>query len=600
MHEFVERQIDRTPERPALTFGSRTISYAEMEAQANRIAHALQRMGVKRGITVGLCVDRSIDMVVSIIGILKAGGAHVPLDPAFPAERLNFMSQDSALGVLIAQEKYLEATGVPRSKALLLDQTDLSDMPTSRLPRGANSGAPDTSAYIIYTSGSTGRPKGVQVPHQAIANLIASLQQVPGIEPSDKLLAVTTLSFDIAVLELMLPLTVGAHVVVAERSQVRDAQSLRTLLESSGATVMQSTPSGWRLLLESGWQGHNRFKSIAGGEPLAADLAAALMQRCASVWNGYGPTETTVYSTFWKVQNPSGGISIGRPIANTTVWILDENQQPCPLGVPGEICIGGDGVTLGYLNRPELNQERFLANTFDASGGRIYRTGDRGRWLPNGTLEHLGRIDFQVKLRGYRIELGEIEANLLAMPGVTRAVVVTREDIPGDVRLIAYIVMQPGHSLGSLELRQHLQKILPEYFMPQLFVTLPSIPLLPNGKVDRKSLPAPSESLSERPDATRVAPRNATETLVVSVFAEMLNRRDIGVLDNFFDLGGHSLMAARVMAKLRTATKVDLPLRNLFDRPTPADLAAAVDALLWAQSAAPAKSGGSDREEIDL
>jgi hypothetical protein len=268
--------------------------------------------------------------------------------------------------------------------------------------------------------------------------------------------------------------------------------------------------------------------------------------------------------------------------------------------VPGEICIGGDGVTLGYLNRPELNQERFLANTFDACGGRTYRTGDRGRWLPNGTLEHLGRIDFQVKLRGYRIELGEIEANLLAAPGVTRAVVVTREDTPGDVRLIAYVVVQPGQSLGSSELRQHLQKILPEYFMPQLFVTLPAIPLLPNGKVDRKSLPAPGESSGDRPDATRVAPRNATETLVVSVFAEMLNLRDIGVLDNFFDLGGHSLMAARVMAKLRAATNVDLPLRNLFDRPTPEGLAAAIDALLWAQSSAPAKSGGIDREEIEL
>ena len=361
-----------------------------------------------------------------------------------------------------------------------------------------------------------------------------------------------------------------------------------------------ATPSGWRLLLESGWEGHEKFKSIAGGEPLAPDLAAALLQRSASVWNGYGPTETTVYSTFWRCRTPRRGISIGRPIANTSVWILDENQQPCPAGVPGEICIGGDGVTLGYLNRPELNQERFLTNTFDSSGGRIYRTGDRGRWLPNGTLEHLGRIDFQVKVRGYRIELGEIEANLLTVPGVTRAVVVTGEDHHGDVRLIAYVVLQPGHTLGSSELRRHLQKILPEYFMPQLFIMLPAIPLLPNGKVDRKSLPAPGDTIDDRPDATKVAPRNATETMVLSVFAEMLNRRDIGVLDNFFDLGGHSLMAARVMAKLRTAASVDLPLRNLFDRPTPEGLAAAIDALVWAQSATPAKSGGNDREEIEL
>lgn len=601
MHEFVERQIDRTPQRPALTFGAQTVSYAEVEARANRIAHELRRRGVKRGVAVGLCVERSIDMVAAIIGILKAGGAHVPIDPAFPPERVSFMVEDSALAVMITETRHLERTGVRRSNALLLDEAaTLSEMPTSRLPRDANSAAPDMSAYIIYTSGSTGRPKGVQVPHGAIANLIASLQQTPGIQPSDTLVAVTTLSFDIAVFELMLPLTVGARVVVAERNQVRDAQSLQALLESSDATVMQSTPSGWRLLLESSWKGHKRFKAIAGGEPLAPDLATALLERCASVWNGYGPTETTVYSTFWQVQNPHAGISIGRPVANTTVWILDENQQSCPLGVPGEICIGGDGVTLGYLNRPELNEERFLPNTFDAVGGRIYRTGDRGRWLSNGTLQHLGRMDLQVKVRGYRIELGEIETNLLALPGVARAVVVTREDHPGDVRLIAYVVAQPGNTLSDSELRKQLQRILPEYFVPQLFVELPAIPLLPNGKIDRKALPAPADAIGRRPDEEKIAPRTATESLVLSVFADVLNRRDIGVLDDFFDLGGHSLMAARVMAKLRIAANVDLPLRNLFDRPTPEGLAGAIDALVWSAGATAAKSSGDGREEIEL
>jgi amino acid adenylation domain-containing protein len=602
MHEFIERQVDQTPQRPALTFNSQTISYAEVDARANRVAQALRRMGVTRGVAVGLCVDRSIDMVVAIIGILKAGGAHVPMDPAFPPERLRFMAQDAALAVVITETQHLERTGLTRDRALVLDEAAaLAAMPMSRLPRDANSAAPDTSAYIIYTSGSTGKPKGVQVSHGAIANLIASLQRVPGIEASDTLVAVTTLSFDIAVLELILPLTVGARVVVAERNTARDADSLRRLLETSGATLMQSTPSGWRLLLESGWRGHQGFKAIAGGEPLAPDLATALLARCASVWNGYGPTETTVYSTFWQVGDPQAGISIGRPIANTTVWILDDNQQPCVRGVPGEICIGGDGVTPGYLNRPELNEDRFVTDRLDPVAGRLYRTGDRGRWLPNGTLEHLGRMDFQVKVRGYRIELGEIEANLLAHPGIARAVVITREDRAGDVRLIAYVVPQPGHVVAGSELRQHLQKSLPEYFVPQLFVELPAIPVLPNGKIDRKALPPPTEAVVNRSDTAAVLPRTATETLVVSVFAEVLDRRGIGVHDDFFDLGGHSLMAARVMAKLRAAANVDLPLRNLFDRPTPEGLAAAIDALAWtAESATPGNTGDGEREEIEL
>ncbi len=581
MHEFIERQVDRTPDSPAMVFGDTPLTYSALDARANRIAQRLRQMGVRRGVNVGLCVTRSLDMVPSIIGILKAGGTHVPLDPAFPAERLTFMTSDAAIGALISETEHFAKLGVARDKALLLDQDQakLAAMSAVRPGRDQDAATADTSAYIIYTSGSTGRPKGVQVTHGGIANLFASLTRAPGITAADTLVAVTTISFDIAIFELMLPLTVGARVVIATRDQARDSGALRTLLEGCGATVMQATPAGWRILLESGWEGHKGFKAISGGEPLAPDLANALLKRCASVWNGYGPTETTVYSTFWPVANTERGISIGRPIANTTVWILDERQQLCPQGVPGEICIGGDGVTLGYLNRPELNAERYLPNTFDARGGRIYRTGDRGRWLSNGTLEHLGRLDFQVKVRGYRVELGEIEANLLSLPSVARAVAMAREDRPGDVRLVAYVVAQPGQELTEAALRAHVAKILPEYFVPQHFLVLPQIPLLPNGKVDRKSLPAP-----EAPKLVREfsPPRNDLEKSVAAVFESVLGLPGIGIDDDFFALGGHSLLAAQLTARINRELKVKLSLRTLFDAPTVAQLAEKIQAELAA------------------
>jgi amino acid adenylation domain-containing protein len=602
MHEFIERQADETPDAPAVIFGDDTFSYSQLDARANRIAQRLRQMGVRRGVNVGLCVSRQLDMVPSIIGILKAGGTHVPLDPAFPAERLSFMTRDAAIGALISETGHFAKLDVARDKALLLDQdqAELAAMSSTRPGRDAGAATPDTSAYIIYTSGSTGRPKGVQVTHSGIANLFASLGRAPGITAADTLVAVTTISFDIAIFELMLPLTVGARVVIATRDQARDPGALRTLLESSGATVMQATPAGWRILLESGWDGHKGFKAISGGEPLAPDLANALLRRCATVWNGYGPTETTVYSTFWPVANTERGISIGRPIANTTVWILDERQQLCPQGVPGEICIGGDGVTLGYLNRPELNAERYLPNAFDPRGGRIYRTGDRGRWLANGTLEHLGRLDFQVKVRGYRVELGEIEANLLTLPGVARAVAMAREDRPGDVRLVAYVVAQPGQELNEAALRAHVATILPEYFVPQHFLVLPQIPLLPNGKVDRKSLPAP-----EAPQQARgfSPPRNDLEKSVAGLFENVLGLPGIGIDDDFFALGGHSLLAAQLTARINRELKVKLSQRTLFDAPTVARLAEKIQAELSVgapASDAPIVSKGQSKAPLSI
>ena len=578
-HEFFEAQCERTPDRVAVRAGSAVLSYAELELRANRIAHLLRGNGVHRGVLVGIALDRGIDMVAAVLGVLKAGAGYVPLDPGFPLERLNYMVSDAGLAALVTQGEHAARFDLRGRPVLALDQlaAELRQAPATRIGRDPDAGTPESVAYVIYTSGSTGNPKGVLVPHRATANFLTAMPQAPGIDADDRLVAVTTLSFDIAFMELLLPLAVGAQVIVASREQVRDGAALRALIEASEANYLQATPAGWRLLLESGWRGHPRFKAVSGGEPLALTLAEALLARCGEVWNGYGPTEATVYSTFWKVENPRAGIVIGRPVANTTVWVLDEQRQLCPLGVPGELWIGGASVALGYLGRPELTAERFVADPYaEAPDARLYRTGDRGRWLANGTIEHLGRIDFQVKLRGFRIEPGEIEANLASQVGVAHAVVIVREDVPGDTRLVAYLVAASDASVSESALRAHLRSVLPEYMIPQHFIVLDAIPLLPNGKVDRKSLPAPSAVAGKVVE--RLAPRDELEQRVAAAMASALGRGALGVDDNFFEHGGHSLLAAQFTARLNRDLDLALPLRTVFEAPTVARLAAAIRA----------------------
>ncbi|MBB3228584.1 amino acid adenylation domain-containing protein [Luteibacter sp. Sphag1AF] len=576
-HEAMEQQVDVTPARAAVRHGAERLSYIDLEHRANRIAHCLRKRGVGRGSLVGLCVSRGTDMVATLLGVLKAGAGYVPLDPAFPADRLAFMVEDAALAALIVD---VPPTAFPfdPAKTLILthDRDEIEHAPATRLPRDELSATPDSVAYVIFTSGSTGRPKGVRVPHGALSNFLTSMQRVPGISEADRLVAVTTLSFDIAFMELMLPLSVGAEVIVADHDDVRDGAALRNLVERSHATMMQATPAGWRILIESGWQGHSGFRAVSGGEPLAVDLAEALLQRCGSVWNGYGPTETTIYSTYWAVKAPREGIVIGTPIANTTVYILDAAGSPCPLGVPGEIHIGGAGVTLGYLNRPELTAERFVRDLFSPMpNARMYRTGDRGRWLASGQIEHLGRLDFQVKVRGYRIEPGEIESVLVDLPEVARAVVMAREDRPGDVRLVAYVVGVDGARLDEGTLRTEMKMRLPDYMLPQHVMLLDAIPLLPNGKTDRRALPAPPvQSVATATD--RTPPRNDDERRVAAAMEAVLALPDLDVRDNFFALGGHSLLAAQLTARLNREFSVNLSFRTLFDAPTIAELALAI------------------------
>ena len=585
MHSGFVRQSVATPERVALRHGETQLSYRDLDQRSNRLAHALRARGIGRGERVGLCLSRSADMVVALLGVLKAGATYVPLDPSFPAGRLAYYAEDAKLALLLTESSITTAPlawrddAVQRVLRLDVDTAWLAESPGA-LPASAQDASGSDAAYIIYTSGSTGKPKGVCLPHRAAANFLASVRVEPGIRPDDRLAAVTTLSFDIAVLELMLPLTVGAQVVVVPRETAMDGNLLYELLQASGATLMQATPGLWRMLLDTKWDGSAGFKALVGGESLPPDLAHDLLDRTSELWNMYGPTETTVWSTVWPVSRTAvkqRGVSIGRPIANTSVWILNESLQPCPRGVPGEICIGGDGVALGYLDRTELTADRFVADPFSTTpGARMYRTGDRGRWRNDDLLEHLGRLDFQVKVRGYRIELGEIEAACNEVAGVAQSVVLAREDQPGDVRLVAYLTLAGTAAFDEAALRAHLRGRLPEYMLPQHVVVLDAIPLLPNRKVDRKELPAPD--MSHMPSAAeRVAPRNELEAAVLALMESILTLPGLGVHDDFFALGGHSLLAARLTSRLNRDFDLNLPLRTLFESPTAETLTLAVE-----------------------
>lgn len=581
LHQLIEAQVEKTPEAVAVVFEGQQVSYAALNRRANQLAHHLRRLGVGSEVLVGLCMERSVEMVVALLGILKAGGTYVPLDPEFPRERVAFMLADSAAPLLVTQQRLLPELPAHRAQVLCLD-TDWPSIARESSDNLTPLGNPEQLAYVLYTSGSTGQPKGVQIPHRALVNFLASMQQQPGISEKDVLLAVTTLSFDIAGLELYLPLTAGARVVIASRETASDGQALGEAIERSAATIMQATPATWQLLLAAGWAGQPHLKVLCGGEALPLDLAQQLLSRCGQLWNLYGPTETTIWSTISQVTAVEEKISIGRPIANTEIYILDEQRQPVPAGVPGELCIGGDGLARGYLNRPELTAEKFIAHPFSsAPGARLYRTGDLARYWSDGRIEHLGRLDFQVKLRGFRIELGEIEAVLRQHEAVAEAVVVAREDRIGEKRLVAYVVAQGKAEPSTGELRNHLHTKLPDYMIPSSFVCLPSLPLTPNGKVDRRALPTPEAGQMESKESY-VAPRTQTEETLAGIWAQLLDRKQVGIHDNFFDLGGHSLLATRVVSHIRGALHVDVPLRLLFEFPTVSKLAEHLEFMRWA------------------
>ena len=539
---LVQRQAERTPRAVALRCEDRVLSYAELDARANGVAFALQAEGVAPGDRVGLFCGRHEGMVVGVLGILKAGAAYVPLDPAYPDERLVFMAEDAQLRLVACDAQTEAGWPVPAGRRLRLDDCP----PRAQAP--ALPAADDAPAYVIYTSGSTGRPKGVVVRHRSVVNFLDSVVRVPGLSAEDRMAAVAPLSFDISVFDLFAPLSVGASVVLVTRAEARDGLALSRRLADSGATLMQATPTTWRLLIDAGWQACSGFRAFSGGEALAPELARALQQRGAEVWNFYGPTETTVYSTCGAVGEVADGVRIGRPIANTSVHVLDERLRPLPLGAVGEICIGGDGVAVGYHGRPELTAERFVADPRHA-GQRLYRTGDRGRWHGDGTLECLGRIDHQVKLRGHRIEPGEIEAVLLRQPGVRGALVVLRAERPAEEHLVAYVV---GDTPDPRALREALRRQLPEVMLPRHVVPIEAWPLLPNGKIDRQALPPPQATPA--PAAMPAADAlDGPEAVVAAIWRRLLGVADVRASDNFFDLGGHSMLAARAAQEMQQA-----------------------------------------------
>lgn len=569
VHALIEAQAQRTPEDTAVKAGAMELCYGELNSQANRLARVLRARGVGRGQRVGLCMERGAEMLAALLGILKAGAAYVPLDPGFPAERLRFMAEDAQIELLVSTTDLAGSFGLARERQVLLDldaaviahQSDLE-----LTPDGALGARTEDPAYVIYTSGSTGKPKGVVVPHRAVVNFLTSMAREPGLSADDVLVAVTTLSFDIAVLELQLPLILGATVVMASREEAVDGQALSALLEQHRATVMQATPVTWRLLLEAGWKGtpNGNFKALVGGESLPKDLADQLIKCGVESWNMYGPTETTVWSSCARITDTANGISIGKPIANTTVYVLDARMNPCPIGVPGELYIGGAGVTLGYWNRPELTAERFIPDPFSATpGATLYRTGDRARWRNDGALEHAGRLDDQVKVRGFRIELAEIEAVLAEHPAVSQAAVNLWTLNANDARIVAYCVPAKAGGLAQISLRKHLRARLPEYMIPQNFLAVDAIPRTPNGKIDRRRLPAPGVT----PDHFQAheAPADPVEATIAEIWTDLIGpARSIGRADKFFEMGGHSLLALRALRQIEKQLGVKLDFNLLF------------------------------------
>ncbi|BAY15303.1 amino acid adenylation domain-containing protein [Anabaenopsis circularis NIES-21] len=572
IHQLFEAQVEQTPDAVAVVFENEQLTYQELNQRANQLAHYLRKLGVGAEVLVGICVERSLEMIVGLLGILKAGGAYIPLDPAYPQERLGYMLADSQLSMLITQKSLLENLPPHQAQVVCLDEEweKIAQQKTSNLTHELT---PENLAYIIYTSGSTGKPKGVQIAHSAVVNFLTAMRQKPGLTPQDILLSVTTLSFDIAGLEIFLPLIVGAQTVIISRQIASDGVQLSEQLTATGATVMQATPATWRMLLAAGWRGNKQLKILCGGEALDYTLAQQLQQRGKEVWNLYGPTETTIWSAAFLVKD---SVAIAHPIANTQFYILDAYNQLVPIGVTGELHIGGAGLARSYLHQPELTAQKFISNPFNLdSAARLYKTGDLVRYRANGTIEFLGRIDNQVKLRGFRIELGEIEAVLNQHPDVQASVVIVREDEPGNQRLIAYVVPQPDETLVITELRQFLADKLPNYMLPAAFVTLAKLPLTPNGKIDRRALPTLETTITNLA-AVFVAPRSTIEAAIAEIWQQVLGIAQVGINDNFFELGGHSLLATQVISRLRKILRIDLPLRALFASPTVAELATTI------------------------
>jgi len=574
--ELLRETAQARPDAVVLESTAERLTYGALWRRAETLATRLRTAGVSRDERVGLYLDRTPRVLEAMLGVLLAGGGYVPLDPAFPRDRLAFMLEDAGVRVLLTSHRQL-ATLPPHDGATVVCVDEDTGATASSPPPGWRGPSADSLAYVLYTSGSTGKPKGVEITHRSLVNFLCSMAREPGLGPSDVLLALTTLSFDIAGLEMWLPQLVGARIALAGPEEAADGERLAAALDRAGVTMLQATPSTWRALFASGWAGNPRLRGLVGGEPLPLDLAQRLADACAAAWNVYGPTETTIWSTAWRIPRGALAVRIGRPIANTQIQVLDDQLRQLPPGVTGQLYIGGAGVARGYLHRPDLTRERFVPDAA-REGGRLYVTGDRARWLPDGTLDFLGRDDDQIKLRGYRIEPGEIEAALLKLPEVAQAAVAIQRLDSGDARLVAYLVAKPGVPIPrSEDLRVRLRDWLLDHMLPYHFVAVERLPLTPNGKIDRRSLAALFDPKSEEAVAS-LAPASTLEADLVDHFSRVLGR-PMRLDADFFEAGGDSLGALRLIARLAQAHHSQLTTGELFLHSTPRRMAARLEYL---------------------
>jgi amino acid adenylation domain-containing protein len=558
------------PEAVAVTAADAELTYGQLRDRSTELAGRLAAAGIAPGSLVGVHLARTSLLPVALLAVLRAGAGYLPLDPGYPQERLALVLADSGAALLLADGEPAAGVAAAAPAVLRLDLPAGEAAADRPLPAPG----PQDRAYVIYTSGSTGGPKGVSVAHRSLVNLVTSFAGRLGSTAEDRWLALTSLSFDIAGLELFLPLTTGARLVLAPDGLAADGPGLAVLAGREQITHVQATPSGWRVLLTAGSLPPG-LTALVGGEALPLPLARELRGRVERLLNVYGPTETTIWSTCAELPPEPQAVTIGRPIANTRAYVLDPQGRPVPAGIPGELHLGGDGVAQGYLGRPELTAERFTADPY--GGGRMYRTGDLVAWTEDGELEFLGRLDHQVKIRGHRIELGEIESALLDHPAVTAAAVAVDTGQDGDPRLIGYLVADAVPAPAAAELRAHLARTLPGAMVPQAFVALPALPLTPNGKLDRSALPAPpAEPAAEPRDGKQPPPGDSAEAELCAICSEVLGIPDIGVDEDLFDVGAHSLSFIQIAARIRKSFGVDLDLEIFFDVTTVAGLAAAV------------------------
>jgi amino acid adenylation domain-containing protein len=603
-HELFEQQVNREPAAVALQFEEQQVSYQELNEHANRLAHHLRRDGVGPDVLVGISFDRSPKMVVALLAVWKAGGAYVPLDPTYPLERLSFMVDDARTPILLTEDKHRHLFSSADSKVICLDSdwSMFAREPQENLAPITN---PSNLAYVMYTSGSTGKPKGAMISHRGLVNYLWWAAKAYAVEPRSSVPVHTSISFDLTVTSLYPPLLTGATVELLPEDIA--AQNLLAALRRPGdRALVKITPAHLELLSRQLSREEVAGMSrvfVIGGENLLADNLQLWREAAPKtrLINEYGPTETVVGCCVYEVrpEDPhTGSVPIGRPIANTQLYVLDPDLQRVPPGVIGELFIGGAGVARGYLNRPELTAERFLIDPFSGvPGSRMYKTGDLARYRTDGTLEYLGRIDDQVKIRGYRVELGEIDAALAAQPKIQSCAVIAREDEPGKKVLVAYVVAR-GEAASIDELRRFLRDKLPDYMIPAQFVYLDELPLTPNGKVDRKALPVPSSASSRAGNGG--APRNKSEETIAGIWSDLLKIDGIGVEDDFFDLGADSLTATALVGRLRSLFGVDLSLARLFERPTVAGIAEVVDVLVLTSRAPDVSTGSGQREEFSL